>query len=163
MVDQDKILNIPLSERQYMTGPLRAKLVAEIFSQYKKRFDRLKMIYGIVNRNGQIPVDYAAIFTVVSNGNVKLIIIDVAYAYGERSTPGYRWCKIHHKEDDYFKEVGSHLAQMTEASFHASIVDNMHLSLDKDDPLYWKNPDNVDALAKGLSDLYIKFKKPKKM
>lgn len=103
-------------------------------------------------------VDYYLIFSGISAGR-EVIFIDLPFVYSKRSIPAYRYCIREHKERDFFVNAIEEMARIPRQKFNEFIEMMAKLSLDKDDPLYWKKPENSDQLMKYLVDLQLRYVK----
>lgn len=173
MLDPNKILVIPREEKLYIKPEVRQALFSEIIAEYPKRYPNLKLIYANLNTNPEYPLDYVIIFKTNSiQGNIPLIVYDAPLLYSDRTTPGYRYCRRMHKEDDFYLEGVKSMTTLPEARFNEYIenmilIENVinnkleisHLSLSSKSPLFWKSATYSGQLMKGLIDLALRYVK----
>lgn len=156
-------LSVPQSEKKFISPELRQKLFLEIKNGYKTRFN-MKPIFSCLNTNPEIYVDYLVVYTVRNDmDTMDLVLFDIPPIYSDRSTPCYKYYRKMKKEDQFFQYGVEDMTTLDRNRFYEYIVKQVGLSLEKDDPLYWKNPDNISELLPWLLDLSLHYnKKPNK-
>ena len=65
-------------------------------------------------------------------------------------------------EEKFFNFGIDDIVTMEKSKFNEFIVKGLGLSINKNDPLYWKNPDNYKTLLNGLLDLSLQYTKKQK-
>lgn len=151
-----KKLKIPKEELRFIMPDARKKLFLDMLNEYKKRAPELKLQYVYYNTDSSFSIDYLIIFRAkTANGNV--IVFDIPYLYTDRTIPGYRYCKKNDILDDFFYEAQNLMTSLSEVRFYEYLNMMVGLSTDKNSDLYWKDPKNAIQLAKGLSDLSLRF------
>lgn len=167
--DNGKRLDIPIKELiKPLIGNNRDKLFMEIIDEYKKRYPDIKLIYAYLNSVSSLGVDFCLIFKARAKADGAFVnIIECPMLYTERSISGYLYCKEHPDDtnnvDNYFNEALDLSTRITTTKFNEFITIMCELSLDSSDPLYWKSPNNIIKLIDKLSELSLRYNKPKKM
>lgn len=160
MIDQNKILDIPMEEKNFIDPRLRPKFFMDLIQNYKERYPNIKLIYAYLNTDAKIPIDYVVVFSTRNIDNtMDLIIYDAPLLYNDRSLPGYRYCKRLKIEDDFFKEAINNMVSLTTVRFNEYINMMLNLSIESNSELYWKKPDYSKTFVKGLLDLSLRFNK----
>jgi len=166
--DVDKKLDIPVKELiKPLVGNTRDLLFMELLDEYKKRYPNLKLIYAYLNSISSLGIDFCLIFKVpTKTGGSYVNIVECPMLYTERSLSGYLFCKEHPDDknniDNYFSEAIDLSTRIPSTKFDEFLIQMCELSLDKNDPLYWKSPNNIIILINKLSDLALRYNKPKK-
>lgn len=156
MISPYKKLNIPREEKLFILPEPREKLFIDLINQYKKRYPDLKLIYGYLNHDSSLSIDYVLIFHMIES---DVIIFDIPYIYTDRAIPGYRYCKKNHIENDFFEEAYGLMTRLSYPRFNEYLTIMCNLSLDSKNELYWQNPKNSMTLCKGLVDLSLRYNK----
>ena len=161
MINADKKLKIPADEKNFILPDVRQKIFTEIYTMYQRKYN-VKLIYAYLNTDPNLIVDYLVIYkTKNTSGNRDLIIYDCVPAHSDRSTPGYRYCKRTGITNDFYDEGINSMVVIDKNKFYEYITEKLFLSIDKDNPLYWKSPENYKELINGLLDLSIYYVKRK--
>lgn len=159
MITSSKKIKIPPDERRFISPDIRQKLFKDLCNNYKSKLN-LNLIYGYLNSDPEIMIDYCIIFKVRNNDDTgDLILFDVPPIHSDRSTPGYRYCKRTHQVYKFLEYGIDDMAVMDKNKFFEFITLNLGLTRNKNDYLYWKNPDNYKVLLQGLLDLSLRYNK----
>ena len=161
MLDSNKKIKIPIDERKFIRPDVRQKIFKEIYSTYQTKYG-ISLIYGCLNTNPEILIDYCIIFkTKNDDGTKDLILFDIPPIHSDRSTPGYRYCKRSNLADDFYEEGINSMVVMDKQRFFEFLTAKLELSMNKNDELYWKSPNNSKELLQGLLDLSLRYVKKK--
>lgn len=153
----DHELQIPFEEKTFILPQPRIKLFENLIANYKVFCPELRMLYAFLNFNSKTPIDYLLIFSGTSKGR-KIILWDAPYLYSNKTIPAYRYVCKHNLFTQFFKYVEESLCRMPYDKFEEFIPCNLcNLSLDPNDPKYWKNPDNADDLLASMADLALQY------
>lgn len=163
MISNKKKLGIPYQARRKLILPdMREKIFREIINTYHKKFG-LKPMYAFLNTDDELIADYAAVFTVRNSmDTLDLVVYLVPPAYTELSTPGYRYCRANKIASKWYQFGIDHMVTLTKQNFYGFITETLQLSLDKNSPGYWKNPENYFVVLTGLTDLSHLYNKDAK-
>ena len=150
-------IQIPFEEKTFILPQPRIKLFQNLLDNYKVFCAELKLIYAYLNFNSKNPIDYLVIFTGESNGE-KVILWDAPYLYSNKTIPAYRYICKNNLYEQFFKFVQESLCRMSFGKFKEYIPSSLcGLSWDKDNPKYWKNPENADILLEAMADLALQY------
>ena len=159
MITSSKRIKIPPEELRFIKPDVRQKLFKEIYSGYTNRYG-MKLMYGYLNTDPEIFVDYCIIYKARNDDNTAdIIVYDIPPIHSDRSTPGYRYCRRTYQEDKFFEYGVENMVVMDKVKFFEFITMNLGYSTDKSDPLYWKNPANYKDLLQGLLDISLRYNK----
>ena len=159
MIMSSKRIKIPPEELRFIKPDVRQKIFKEIYEGYQKRYN-MKLIYGYLNQDPSLFVDYCIIYKARNNDDTAdIIVFDIPPIHSDRSTPGYRYCRRTHQEYKFFEYGVDTMTVMDKRRFYEFITEKLGLSLDKDDPLYWKNPANYKDLLQNLLDMSLRYRK----
>jgi hypothetical protein len=162
MLDKNKKFNVPMNERKFIKPDIRKKAFKEIYLTYQKKYEHvgMKLLFAYLNTDPNKIVDYIILYKAKDDsGTTDLILYDAVPAFSDRSTPGYVYCKRNNIADKFYEEGIESMVKMSKDKFDQFIELGLHLSLDKNDELYWKNLDNIEDLIRGLMDLSFQFNK----
>ena len=158
MLDSNKKIKIPADELAWISPDVRQKIFNEIYATYQTKYN-IKLLYACLNTNPDVLVDYCIIYKTKNDDNTgDLIIFDIPPIHSDRSTPGYRYCKRNRITDDFYEEGINSMVVMDRSRFFEFVEMGLHLSRNKDDKNFWKNPENSDQLLNDISLLYVKKK-----
>ena len=158
MIDKNKKLNIPRSEKVYITKDVREKLLIDLLNEYENRYDTLTLEYVYLNNNPEKPLDYIVLFkTRNDNNTMDLIVYDAPLIYSDRSIPGYRYCKREKMEKLFFEEAIGSMVILTEARFKEIIEVTIGLEYDNEGERHWKNAEYAEMIAAGLVDISLRY------
>ena len=150
-------IQVPFEEKTFILPQPRIKLFQNLIENYKVFCPELKLIYAFLNFNSKNPIDYLLIFTGTSKGE-KLILWDAPYLYSNKTIPAYRYICKHNLYEQFFKFIEESLCRMSFIRFKEFIPSTLcGLSLDENDPKYWKNPENADTLLESMADLALQY------
>jgi len=137
----------------------RQELFINMVENYKIFCPKIKLIYGGLNYNSEYKADYIVIFEANPENQKRLIVWDCPYIYTNRSLPGYRYAIKNNQYVDFFRECAMHFCQLEEDKFYEYLTSENcdNLSLDRRDERYWKNPDNIEDLIKGITTLSLRY------
>ena len=159
MITSKNKLKIPPEELRFTKPDIRSKLFKEIYSGYKNIYG-LKLIYAYLNTDPSLLVDYCVIYKARNDDDTTdIIVYDIPPIHSHRSTPGYRYCRRTHQENKFFESGVEDMVVMDKNKFYEFIMYNLEYSLDKNDPKYWKNPENYKDLLQGLLDISLRYNK----
>jgi len=151
-------LKIPFDELVFITPSSRERLFMDLINEYKTRYPNVKFILAYLNKDASLKVDYLIVFEFKHNTTNELGIgFDIPYIYTKGSIPGYRYCKRENKLNEFFKEANNKITAISYSKFKTYIEGYLELSMKKEDPLYWKSPNNFKKLSDGLIELYIQY------
>ena len=159
MIMSSKRIKIPPEELKFIKPNIRQRLFKEIYTGYTKRYG-IKLIYAYLNSDPNIFVDYCVIYKARNDDDTAdIIVFDIPPIHSDRSTPGYRYCRRTMQEDKFFAYGVDTMVVMDRTKFYEFITLNLGYSLDKNNPLSWKNPDNYKDLLQGLLDISLRYNK----
>lgn len=158
----ERKLKIPRDELLFILPQPRINLFYDLIEEYKRRRPELKLLYGYLNYDASLGIDYLLIFEGIGATNkLPMALYDCPYIYTERAIPGYRYCKREGLLDDFFSDAFNFMPTMPMNRFEEYINSMLNLSIKKDDPLYWKKSDNTEKLVKGLTELSLYYVRKK--
>ena len=153
----DHEIEIPLEEKTFILPQPRIKLFENLITNYKVFCPELKLIYAFLNFNSKTPIDYLVIFTATSKGQ-RVLLWDAPYLYSNKTIPAYRYICKNNLFEQFFKYVEESICRMSYERFLEFIPCNLcGLSLDKNDPKYWKKQENADQLLAAMADLSLQY------
>lgn len=159
MIKKDELKIPPEEVRVPISGNLRQKLFTEIYKTYSKLYG-VKLIYAFMNTDPNLIIDYIVIYkTRNDDDTTDLIIFDASIVYGSTCTPAYRYCRLNKKAKKFYQNGIENMVTMQKSKFYEFIQEGLGLTLDKESPLYWKNPENYELLCEGLLDLATRYRK----
>ena len=160
MIDPNKILNIPMEEKEFIDPRIRPKFFMDLIQNYQSRYSNLKLIYAYLNTDPLVPIDYVVIFSTRNVGDTAdLIVYDAPLLYNDRSLPGYRYCKRLQIENDFFKEATNYMVTLPLVRFNEYINVMLNLSVEPNSELYWKKTEHSEKFIKGILDLSLRYNK----
>lgn len=151
----DKV-NVPMEELRFITKDARIKFFKNLLANFEVFCPAFKRIYAYLNFNSETPVDYLVIFTAEIHG-VETALWLMPYLYTSRTLPGYRYVVQHNLYEDFFKDCYMHMIKIPKNKFDEFIVDGCNLSLKKEDPNYWKNPEHGNLLLKNMASMSLLY------
>ena len=158
MMKSSKKINIPVNELKFIKPEIRQKLFLEICNGYPKRYN-VKLMYAYLNSDPEIIVDYLVMYSARNDENTAdLILFDIPPIHSIRSTPGYRYCRRTHKEDEFYEYGIDDIVVIEKDKFYEFIT-SIGLDRDKNSEFYWKKPENASELLSGLLDLSLRYNK----
>ena len=154
----EKYFDVPMEERLYVLPDARQKLFINMIENFKVFCPDIQLIYGAMNFNEDLKVDYLVIFKVMVE-NREIILWDNPVLYTNRTIPSYRYAIRNNEHQAFFMECRAHFSQISIGKFYEYLqTDHCHnLSLDPKSPNYWKNPNNSEKLISGMSELAIQY------
>lgn len=155
-------LEVPQEELFFITPDERKKFFLNLVENFKLYCPKLKMIYGALNYDSSLMVEYLTIFeTTTEIGSVSrdMIVWDSPYLYTNRALPAYKYAVRTGQHEKYFNMCAAHMAVIPRAKFSEFIVSDLcgNLSFDKNSDRHWKKPENAKRLIKGMSELSIQY------
>lgn len=158
MLEDKKEINVPLEERVYIQPKQRQQLFINLIENYKIFYPDINMIYAALNFNSELKIEYLVIFEVTIK-NKPFILWDAPFIYTNRAIPAYRYAVVNNLHKEYFDTCVSHLCQMSKDKFYEFLNSSLcgNLSLNENDSKYWKSPNNLYALLKGMSELSLLY------
>ena len=150
----------PMDERLIIYPKPRQDLFKNLLENYPIFYPELKLIYAALNYDSELKIDYIVIFHSKAPGKENMLIWDAPFQYSNRSIPSYRYAVKQNLYNDFFKECVSHFCVIRKDSFNEFLTSDLckNLSLDKNDPKYWKLPENTHDLISGMSDMGLRYK-----
>ena len=159
MIDSSKKLNIPPSERKFIKPDVRQKVFKEIYTTYKTKYN-IQLMFAYLNTDPSRVVDYIVMYKAKDDsGTTDIVLYDIVPAFSDRCTPGYLYCRRNKKTDDFFENGIDAMTILSLDKFNEFIDMGLGLSRDKESELYWKNPNNIDDLLRGLLDMSLQYKR----
>lgn len=158
-----------LLHRAISIAPYRDKYFMDLITQYKKRYPGMKLIYANNTVGNHIKVnpytpmaDFILIFRVMTNPtNIKkprpFIILECPLQFSDRSISGWTMAVEDNNIDGYFSYMIDTATRLTEDKFQEYIEYITLLSLDKNDPRYWKLPNNSEAFTGKIMQLCAQY------
>ena len=161
MLDKNKKINVPINERKFIKPDIRKKAFKEIYLTYQEKYKHvsMKLVFAYLNTDPNKIIDYIILYKAKGNDGTDLILYDAVPAFSDRSTPGYVYCKRNGIADKFYEEGIESMVRLSKDRFDQFIELGLHLSLDKNNELYWKDSKNIEDLIRGLMDLSFQFNK----
>lgn len=152
-------IQVPHEEKLMITPEPRKIAFKQIYKGYASRFP-LKLLYAYLNWDSELMIDYAVIYKGRNADNTgDLILFDICPIHSDRCTPAYRYYKKVNKAGAFFDYGIDDMTIMVPEKFYEYIIHYLDLSIDKNDPLYWKRPEHAGNLCKGLLDISLYYTK----
>lgn len=157
--DDSKEFRVPLEELLVIYPKERQQFFINLVENYKIFCPSTKMIYGALNYDSELKVDYFVLFEGYSK-NKKVIIWDAPFIYTNRSLPAYRYAIKTNQFKEFFDNCMMHFTVMDYGNFFDFVQSKLcgNLSLNKNDSNYWKSPDNINLLIKGISECSLLYR-----
>ncbi len=150
-------IDIPFDEKVFILPNDRQVLFNNLIENYKVFCPELKLIYAFLNFDSSQPVDYLLVFSATSHGD-KVCLWDVPFLYSNKTIPAYRYICRNELYQDFFTFCRESLCRMSWEKFKEFIPSRLcGLSMDKDNILYWKKPENARTLVQGMMDLSLQY------
>ena len=157
MFSDKKEIDVPMEERLLIYPEQRQKLFLNMVENYKIFCPNIKLLYAALNYDSELKIEYLVIFEGVRKGK-NFILWDSPFIYTNRAIPAYRYAVRNNLFKEFFDMCVSRFCQMEKSRFYDFINSNLcGLSTEKDDPLYWKKPENAHALMKGMSSMGLMY------
>lgn len=158
MISEEKKFEVPFDERIMILPKARQELFINLVENYKVFVPSLHMIYGALNYQSELKVEYLVVFEVNIDGN-DLIVWDAPFIYTNRALPAYRYAVRNNMHTAFFSECRSHLCRINRDKFFEFLKSSLsgNLTDDPNDSNYWKDPNNSHTLIKGLSDMSLLY------
>lgn len=158
MFTDKKEIDVPIEERLIVYPKQRQQLFLNLVENYKVFCPNLKMIYAALNFDSELKMDYLLLFEASMKGK-QFILWDSPFIYTNRSIPSYRYAVKNKLHKEFFDTCLNHLCQIDKSKFIEFLGSQLcgHLSTNSNDPKYWKSPDNLHALLKGMSELGLLY------
>ena len=162
-IDSDRLIRLALA-----ILPERNRYFMDIINTIKKKYPALQIIYAS-NLTGQTlnperPVpDFVLVIKgkLVSNNpkepDKSIILIDCPLVFTERSIAGWTIAVEEGNLDGYLNYMLDKALRIDESRFYEYITHMALLTLDKNDPRYWKSPANAEKVATELEELYTRY------
>lgn len=158
-----KRVKIPPAELRFIKPNVRQKIFKEIYTGYTTRYG-MKLVYGYLNSDPELFVDYCIIYKARNDDNTAdIIVFDVPPIHSDRSTPAYRYCRRTNQQDKFFEYGVDNMVVMEKSKFYEFITLNLGFSTNRKDDLYWKRSTNYRDLLQGLLDLSLRYNKKPSM
>lgn len=159
-----------LVTRAIAISPNRDQYFMDIIKKFKEKFPLLKIIYANNMMGARLdPQKPNADFVLVIQGKIvskdprlkprDIIIVDSPMIFTERSIAGWTMAVEQGNMDGYFAYMFDKALRIDIRRFYEYIEHYCLLSLDPANPLYWKKPENTDALVKDLEELHARYTK----
>jgi hypothetical protein len=135
---------------------------ASLYSEIKKRYPYLKCVYAYLSPTPADRIQYLLIYSFLGSvgrrgDTIKKYVILIGNGFSLLSLHGYDIAKKRGALDSWFKDCFDTPVTYPEVFFKNIVERSDELSLNKDDPRYWKKPENATALAKQLDDYAAQF------
>lgn len=151
--------DVPMEERMMILPKPRQELFENLLANYKVFCPKLQLVYATLNFSSELRIDYLVIFKAEIQ-NRLIYFWDFPYAFTNRAIPAYRYAVKTNQHEAFFKECTHHMCQIDSSKFKEFIQSSQcgNLSVKPKDPNYWKNPENMEAVIKGFTDLGLRYK-----
>lgn len=148
----------------------RAQYFADMIGKFKEKYPRLKILYANCMSGATFNADHpkpdfiliARAMMVSSDKNLPdrpIIMIDAPLLFTDRAIAGWTLAVEQGNMDAYFEYMIDKMLRITEQRFIEYIVHMCLLTMDPNDPRYWKRPENLDKLCNEIMELYARFAK----
>ena len=155
----EKYFKPPLDERLYILPKPRQQLFLNLVENYKLYCPDLTMLYAGLNYDSSEKMDYLIIFHRELEGQ-DVILWDCPFLYSNRTIPSYRYAVRNNLHKEFFTECKFHMCQIVQPKFIEFLESNLcnYLSLDPEDPRFWKLPENCKDLMHGMGELSLQYR-----
>ena len=148
----------------------RTRYFADMIDQFKKKYPSLKILYancmsGATFDAGHPKPDFILITRGIMKSNQTnmpdrpIILIDAPLLFTDRAIAGWTLAVEEGNKDGYFQYMLDKMLRITEQRFIEYIIHMCLLSMNPEDPRYWKRPENLDKLCNEIMELYARFAK----
>lgn len=148
----------------------RARYFMDMINQFKKKYPTLKILYANCASGATFNADHPRPdFLLIVRGimvskqrnqpDKPIIMIDAPLLFTDRAIAGWTLAVEEGNMDGYFDYMIDKMLRITEPRFIEYIIHMCLLSMDPENPLYWKRPENLDKLCKEIMELYARFAK----
>lgn len=159
-----------LIQRAFAIAPDRDRYFNDIIRKFRESFPGLKLLYANNRMGAQInPEHPQPDFLFIAKGKLvskdprlpskNIVIVDAPLVFTDRSIAGWTIAVENGNMKGYFSYMLDKALRIDEDKFYEYIVYMARLSLDKDNPLYWKSVENEDKLVSELGELYARYNK----
>lgn len=155
--------------RAISIAPYRDKYFMDLIDQYQKRYPGMKLIYANNTVGDHVKIksytpmaDFILIFRVMTNPTPTkkpspFIILECPLQFSDRSLAGWTMAVEDNNMDGYFNFMIDTATRLTEEKFKEYIEYITLLSLDKDDPRYWKLSNNSESFTGKIMQLCAQY------
>lgn len=156
--------------------PHRTEYFLDMLRKFKERYPGLKIIYANCTTGDRIDTTKPnPDFILIAKGRlvsddpknrpIDVVVVDAPMVFTDRSIAGWTISVENGNMDGYFNYMLDKALRIDERRFKEYIVHMALLSLDPEDELYWKRPENTKKFASELSELYARYttQKPTKL
>ena len=163
-LDHERLLRLAIS-----ISNDRDRYFQDLIRKFREHFSGIKLIYandrtGAVLKEGHPMPDFMIVGKALKFGDPKMppqkmVVFDAPMIFSDRSIAGWIMAVEAGNMKGYFQYMNDKMVTMPESVFCQGIVEEAKLSLNKNDPLFWKRPENEETLAKNLSEWCAKHRK----
>lgn len=160
----ERFFSPPMEEREFVYPEARQKLFINLVENYKIFCPDLSIVYAALNYNSELKIEYLIIFHIVKkeeNGTDRALIMwDAPFLYSNRAIPAYRYAVKKNMHQQFFQECRNHLCMIPQERFLEFLQSYVggELSIDPNNERFWKNPNMVDTLMHGMSEMSLQYR-----
>lgn len=162
-IEKDKIV-----KRAIAISPDRDKYFSDIIRKIKEKFAGIKILYANNIMGAKINPEHPNVdFIIIMKGTLvskdprapkkEVVLIDTPYIFSDRSIAGWTIAVERGMMDQYFAYMFDRCVRISPTRFDEYIQFMCLLSLDKDNPLYWKKPENAEKLIRDIEELSVRY------